>query len=112
MLNYFSLQPSAFVPAGGAAPQREYFYWELHAGASLQALRRGDGKGFRNGPSKLIEIYDLKTDAAESKNLATEKPELVAKAELLMRAAHMDDPNWPMRDKKPAAAKAGAAKKQ
>jgi arylsulfatase A-like enzyme len=49
---------------GGAAPQREYFYWELHEGASLQALRWGDWKAVRNGPSKPIEIYDLKTDAA------------------------------------------------
>jgi hypothetical protein len=59
----------------------------------------------RNGPSKPIEVYDLKTDAAESKNLAAEHPELVAKADSLMKAAHEDDPNWPMRDAKPAVKK-------
>lgn len=99
---------------GGHAPQREYFYWELHelhVSSSLQAVRWGDWKAVRNGPSKPIEIYDLKTDAAESKNLAAEKPELVAKAEALMKAAHVDDPNWPMRDKKPAAVKTGNPKK-
>ncbi len=90
---------------GGHAPPREYFYWELHEQASIQAVRWGDWKAVRNGPAKPIEIYDLKTDAAESKNLATEKPELVAKAEALMKAAHVDDPNWPMRDRKPAAPK-------
>jgi arylsulfatase A-like enzyme len=94
---------------GGPAPQREYFYWELHEGVSLQAVRWGDWKAVRNGPSKPIEIYDLKTDAAESKNLAAEKPELVAKAESLMKAAHEDDPNWPMRDKKPGVGKKTAA---
>jgi arylsulfatase A len=90
---------------GGAAPPRDYFYWELHEGASLQALRWGDWKAVRNGPSKPIEIYNLKTDAAESKNLATEMPELVAKAEAMMAAARVDDPNFPMRDSKPGAGK-------
>lgn len=93
---------------GGAAPKREYFYWELHEGASLQALRWEDWKAVRNGPSKLIEIYDLKTDAAESKNLAAEKPELVAKAEALMKDAHTDDPNFPMRDRMPGGGKNAA----
>jgi len=90
---------------GGAAPKREYFYWELHEGASLQAVRWGDWKAVRNGPSKPIELYDLKTDAGESKNLAAEKPELVAKARSLMQSAHVDDPNFPMRDSKPGGKK-------
>ena len=90
---------------GGAAPKREYFYWELHEGASLQALRWDDWKAVRNGPSEPIEIYDLKTDAAESKDLAAENPNLVAKAEALMKSARVDDPNFPMRDKKPGAGK-------
>ena len=68
-------------------------------------MRWGDWKAVRNGPSKPIEIYDLKTDAAESKNLAAERPEIVAKAVSLMKSAHTDDPNWPMRDKRPGKAK-------
>lgn len=90
---------------GGPAPPREYFYWELHEGASLQAVRWDDWKAVRNGPSKPIEIYDLKTDPAESKNIAAERPEIVAKAESLMKAAHTDDPNWPMHDNPPRPAK-------
>jgi len=97
---------------GGAAPQREYFYWELHEGTPLQALRWGDWKAVRNGPSKPIEIYDLKTDAAESKNLAAARPELVAKAESLMTSARVDDPNWPLSDRKPAPTKVGAVNKK
>jgi arylsulfatase A-like enzyme len=84
---------------------------ELHEGASLQALRWGDWKAVRNGPSKPIEIYDLKTDAAEAKNLAAEKPELVAKAEAMMKAARVDDPNFPLRDNKPGAGKKNAKPK-
>ena len=86
---------------GGSAPKRDYFYWELHEGASLQALRFGDWKAVRNGPSKPLELYDLKTDAAESKDLSSDNPDLVAKATTMMAAARVEDPNWPMRDKKP-----------
>ena len=96
---------------GGPAPKREYFYWELHEGASLQALRWGDWKAVRNGPSKPIEIYDLKTDAIESNNIAADKPELVAKAEAMMSAARVNDPNFPMRDGKAAKNKKGSAEK-
>jgi arylsulfatase A-like enzyme len=95
---------------GGAAPKRDHFYWELHEGASLQAVRWGDWKAVRNGPSKPIELYDLKTDAAESKNLATENPDLVAKAGALMKSARVDDANFPLRDAKPGAGKKKAAK--
>lgn len=96
---------------GGTAPQREYFYWELHEGASLQALRWDEWKAVRNGPSKPIKIYDLRTDAAESKNLATEKPDRVAKAEAMMKAARVDDPNSPMRDSKPGGVRNNAKQK-
>jgi arylsulfatase A len=82
---------------GGPAPQREYFYWELHEGKPIQALRFGDWKAIRNGPGKPLELYDLKNDTAEAKNLAAEHPDLVAKAEALIQQAHTDDPNWPMK---------------
>jgi arylsulfatase A-like enzyme len=87
---------------GGPAPQREYFYWELHENASLQAVRWGDWKAVRNGPSMPVEVYDLKADPGESRNVAAQRPELVARAQALMNAAREDDPNWPLRDNKPA----------
>jgi len=96
---------------GGPAPGRDYFYWELHEGASLQAVRFGDWKAVKNGPSKATELYDLKTDAGETKDLASEKPDLVAKADALMKAACVGDPNWPLRDK-PASRKGGGKGKK
>ncbi len=85
---------------GGAAPPREYFYWELHeSGPSLQAIRFGDWKAVRAGPSAAVELYDLKTDTAEKVNLAAKQPDLVARATKLMASAHEDHPDWPLRDK-------------
>jgi arylsulfatase A-like enzyme len=86
---------------GGPAPQREYFYWELHEGRSIQAIRFGDWKGVKNNPAGPMELYDLKNDEGETKNLASEKPDLVAKAEALMKAARTEDPNWPLRGPRP-----------
>jgi len=87
---------------GGAAPKRDYFYWELHEGQSLQAARWGDWKAVRNGPAAKVEVYDLKTDSAEKMDLATQRPELVAKALSIFKDAHVDHPEWPMRTQKQA----------
>ena len=95
---------------GGPAPKRDYFYWELHEGASIQAVRWDDWKAVRNGPNKPVEIYDLKSDAGETSDLASWKKEEVARAEKLFKEARTDDPNWPMREGK-ANAKAKANKK-
>jgi arylsulfatase A len=81
---------------GGPAPQRDYFYWELHGAAFIQAVRFGNWKGVRNGPAKPLELYDLKSDSDERHDVAAQNPDLVAKAEALLKSAHRDDPNWPI----------------
>ncbi len=99
---------------GDSAPKRDSFYWELHEGGFVQAIRFGNWKAVRNGPDKPLELYDLSNDAAETTDLAASKPELVAKAEALMKQARVDDPNWPVaapktkpkkQNKKPATTK-------
>ncbi|MBI5769374.1 MAG: arylsulfatase [Verrucomicrobia bacterium] len=81
---------------GGPAPKRDYFYWELHEQMPTQAVRFGDWKAVRPRHDRPLELYDLATDVGETKNVATAHPDLVAKAEALMKAAHVDDPNWPL----------------
>ena len=81
---------------GGAAPERESFYWELHENKPLQAVRFGSWKAVKNGPDRAIELYDLATDLAEAKNVAAAHPEVVARAAALMQASHTPDPNWPL----------------
>ncbi len=82
---------------GGSAPRRNYFYWELHEAQSIQAARFGDWKAVRNGPAAAIELYNLRDDVGETQNLAAQQPDLVAKATAILKAAHKEDPNWPLR---------------
>jgi arylsulfatase A-like enzyme len=85
---------------GGAAPSREYFYWELHEGPPQQALRFGDWKAVRSNIQKPLELFDLKDDPSERRNVAADHDELVRQAEALMARARVDDPNWPLVPKK------------
>jgi arylsulfatase A-like enzyme len=82
---------------GGPAPARDCFYWELHEGATQQAVRFGDWKAVRNRIDQPLELYDLSVDRAESHDVAATNPDVVARAEAFMRAAHTVDPNWPMK---------------
>jgi arylsulfatase A-like enzyme len=81
---------------GGPAPSRDHFYWELHEGTSLQAVRFGNWKAVRNGPEKPVELYNLENDAAEQTDLAKQKPVLVAQAEALMKSSRTEHPDWPL----------------
>jgi arylsulfatase A-like enzyme len=82
---------------GGDAPQRDYFYWELHEGERpVQAARFDQWKAVRNGIDRRIEIYDLENDSAESSDLAPTRADLVAKAQSIFDEAHRPDPNWPL----------------
>lgn len=82
---------------GGPAPNRDYFYWELHLGEKpVQAARFGNWKAVRNGIHKPIEIYDLSVDSVEANNLSKVRPDLVKKAEKIFVEAHRPDANWPL----------------
>ena len=81
---------------GGPAPQRDFFYWELHEGPAIQAIRFGDWKAVRSAARRPLELYDLKKNVGETNNLAADNPDVVAKAEALMKQARVADPKWPM----------------
>lgn len=80
---------------GGKAPERPYFYWELHEGPPIQAIRFGDWKAVRPGSGKAVQLYDLSKDSAEKNDLAAENEALVKKAVELMNAARVAHPKWP-----------------
>jgi arylsulfatase A len=82
---------------GGSAPKRDYFYWELHEGTTLQAIRFDDWKAVKNGPVAEIELYDLSKDPGEKMNVANQQKGLVGRASSLMNQARDPHPDWPLR---------------
>jgi arylsulfatase A len=59
------------------APDR-FLKWELQHGAAGLAVRWKDWKAVRPAGSSQLELYDLKSDPGESKDVASQHPETVA----------------------------------
>ena len=79
--------------------KHEFIYWEFHEQGKKQAVRMGDFKGVRlnvarkpNGP---IELYNLKTDIGEKRNVADQHPKIVAKIAEYMKTARTQSEHWP-----------------
>jgi arylsulfatase A len=81
---------------GGPAPKRDSFYWELHEGKPIQAVRFGDWKAVKNGPQASIELYGLAKDPGETNNIADKHPDLLEKAAALMKQHHSPSADWPL----------------
>lgn len=111
---FWDLMPTACELAGIAAPEggdgisylptllgkspqaeHEYLYWEFKEQGGKQGVRLGPYKGVRLGtiknPEGPIELYDLRTDIGEQKNIAAEHPEIVARIEKIMKEARGDE---------------------
>jgi len=80
--------------------KHEFLYWEFHEQGKRQAVRMGDWKGIRlnvaKEPDGPIELYNLKDDIGETKNIAAQNPGTVKKIEEYMKAAHVPSEHWPM----------------
>lgn len=74
--------------------EHDYLYWEFHEGGGKQAIRMGDWKGVRlnvaDSAKTVFELYDLASDIHEDNDLASERPDLVARM-----AAKMDSVRTP-----------------
>ncbi|MBI5692482.1 MAG: arylsulfatase [Verrucomicrobia bacterium] len=93
-----NLDGISVVPAllGQPAASERTFYWEHHANTISQAVRVGSLKAVRTSPDASIEVYDLRADPAESRDLAAAQPAFVARATELFRSARTESEHWPM----------------
>jgi arylsulfatase A len=73
--------------------KHKYLYWELRG---QQAIRMGKWKAIRLKPGRKIELYDLDNDIAESKDLADEHPEIVAKMAEIFRTGRTESEVFPL----------------
>ncbi len=90
---------------GQPQPERPFLYREFPSYGGQQIVRIGDWKGVRqslkpNGkgkePSLKIELYNLKNDIGETKDVAAEHPDIIAQMENLMREQHTPSAEFPL----------------
>jgi arylsulfatase A-like enzyme len=77
-----------------------FLYWEFFERGFHQAVRQGDWKAVRRGPGEPLELYDLKNDPGEKRDVAADHPEVVARIERYLQTARTDSPEWPVSAKK------------
>ncbi|HMJ90964.1 MAG TPA: arylsulfatase [Candidatus Acidoferrum sp.] len=92
----FSIVPALF---DGKVIARPPLYFEFHERGFDQAVRMDDWKAVRHGTNKPIELYNLKTDIAEERDIAAENPEVVKRFETYLRTARVDSTTWPIKEK-------------
>ena len=81
---------------GGRAPRREFLSWEFHEGGFAQAVRMGRWKAVRRGAEGVPELYDLRADIGERRDLAARHPSLVRRAVEIMSGQHVESEDWPL----------------
>ena len=92
--------------------QHDFLYWEFHEKGSKQAVRMGDWKAVRLQQGKPLELYNLKSDLSETRNVADKEPEVVAKIEAFLKTARTESQRWPLRTAQQAAPKNARAQVQ
>jgi arylsulfatase A len=75
--------------------RHEFLYWEFHENGFTQAVRMGDWKAVRFGMDGPLELYNLKNDIGETKDVAGQNPQIVAKIAEYLKSARTADTNWP-----------------
>lgn len=87
----------AALRGGKPAREHEYLYWEFHERGFQQAVRFGDWKAVRPKPGAPVELYNLRSDLGETKNVAAANAEVAAQAERYLKAARTDSAHWPVK---------------
>lgn len=91
-----SIYPEIKSPGTMDQDQR-YLYWEQYPSKGIsQAVRWGDWKLIRQNLNKEMELYNLKDDIRETKNIADQHPDIIAKLAGCLTESHTESENWPI----------------
>jgi arylsulfatase A-like enzyme len=84
--------------AGRQPAQHEFLYWEFHERGFSQAVRHGDWKYIRHpyAQDQPPELYNLKDDLGETKNVVEQHPDVAARIEEYLKAARTESKEWPV----------------
>jgi arylsulfatase A-like enzyme/cyclophilin family peptidyl-prolyl cis-trans isomerase len=88
----------ALLGQSRAQRQHAFLYFEFHEGGFSQAaLMGGRWKGIRtNGINAPLQVYDLKNDPGESRDVAAREPAIASKIAAFLRTARTDSADWPV----------------
>jgi arylsulfatase A-like enzyme len=96
----------SFAPTllGGKQPPRIFLYREFPGYGGHQSVRMGDWKGIRQNlvprgkarPGLGIQLYDLGKDRGETRGVAADHPDVVARIERLLREQHTPSRDFPI----------------
>ncbi|GAB4145099.1 MAG: arylsulfatase [Planctomycetaceae bacterium] len=90
----------SFLPEiiGAKQKSHEYLYWEFYERGSAQAVRMGDWKGVvKPLGGDRVELYNLRDDLGETRDIAKEHPEIVARIRAAIKESHVPNPLWKVR---------------
>jgi arylsulfatase A-like enzyme len=82
--------------AGRARRDHDFLYWEFHEKGAKQAVRMGDWKAVRLQPGGPLELFDLRNDIGETRDVADAHPDVVARIEAYLKIARTDSPAFRM----------------
>jgi arylsulfatase A-like enzyme len=76
--------------------EHDHLYWEFHEQGGKQAVRQGRWKAVRthlkDAQPMQTELFDLSQDPGETRDLATERPDVLRDLNVLMQEAHRPNP--------------------
>jgi arylsulfatase A-like enzyme len=90
----------SMLPAIVGQPQKghDYLYWEFFERGFHQAVRLGDWKAVRHGLNAPIELYNLREDLQETRDVAGSHRGIVSSVEGILRAARTESQEFPIPD--------------
>ncbi len=94
-LDGISILPALLAGKGIEHPP---LYFEFHERGFTQAARIDDWKVVRLGPGRPLELFNLKTDLAETRDVAGQHPDVIKRFEDYLKTARSDSELWPVRE--------------
>ena len=87
----------SIVPALLGKEQRahDYLYWEFFERGFQQAVRQGDWKLVRQAPNFKLELFNLRDDAGETRDLAATRADVAARLRKLFESARAESKDFP-----------------
>ena len=82
---------------GESQPTHDFMYWEFHERGFQQAVRMGNWKAVRLKKDAPLELYDLASDPAETRDVAAANPQVIAKITAFLASARTESARWPIK---------------